>query len=138
MHPKQSGSMLVISIFIIIVMTLLGLAMSSMLSASADSVVHEVYGVRALNAARSGLEQHLMAVFPADMTAQVANCNTITHDFTNVAGLEHCQFSSACVNQSYTLSSGAAETFSFTSTGSCQAGDMLVSRTINVDAMERL
>ena len=61
---KQRGSMLVIALFIIIVLAILGLAMLRMLAASADSVVSEVYGQRALNAARAGVERSIAAAFP--------------------------------------------------------------------------
>ena len=69
-HPaKQRGSMLVISLFVIIVMALLGLTLSRLLSASSESIIYEVYGQRALNAARAGVEAQIALAFPISGTA---------------------------------------------------------------------
>ncbi|WP_416307206.1 type II secretory pathway protein [Neptunicella sp. SCSIO 80796] len=138
MHLKQTGSMLVISIFIIIVMTVLGLAMTSMLSTSADSVVTEVYGVRAQQAARTGLEQHLLKVFPANDDANLTACETVqNHIFAATPGLQNCEYTSRCTPVAYTLSTGNVTSFNFTSEGKCESGTMTVSRTIKVDALDR-
>ena len=133
----QKGSMLVISIFVIVVMSLLGLAMVNLLSASSDAVVHEVLGFRALNAAQTGLEAKVSEVFPLTEgeTNDFACGFAIDHDFTVAQGLENCRFSSDCsigYNQDNILY------IRFTSTGQCEAGNVITSRTVSVDAKVEL
>lgn len=133
-HIKpQSGSMLVISLFVIIIMALLGLTMVRLLSASADAVVHEVYGARALLAAQSTLELTLKDAFP--LTQDGASvCSSQTKAYTNVPGLEKCLAFSSC-----TLTTGfkdeTTQYYSFQSIGICSAGKVTASRTVAVDAI---
>ncbi len=63
-QQNQRGSMLVISLFVIVVMGLLVLTLIRLLSASSDTLIYEVYGLRAHQAAKSGLELKLTEVFP--------------------------------------------------------------------------
>lgn len=136
MRHKQSGSMLVLALFIIIVMTMLGLSMTTLMSSSADAVIYEVYGLRARNAARIGLEQSLQAVF-STTPASVAGCTAASRSFDGVAGLKNCKFESSCTTKNYNFEDGSATTFYFSSTGSCDGGQITVSRTLEVDALER-
>ena len=129
----QRGSMLVISLFVIIVMALLGLTMLRLLTASADAVVHEVYGARALLAAQSTLELTLKDAFP--LTQDGASvCSTQTKTYANVAGLENCSAVASC-----SVTTGfVGETiqyYSFQSIGICSAGKVTASRTVAVDAI---
>jgi MSHA biogenesis protein MshP len=132
---KQSGSMLVIALFVIIVMALLGLTMTRLLSSSSDAVIQEVYGLRALSAARAGVEQQIALAFP--LSPAIASCSdTAPVVFNVVPGLENCQFDAAC-NALTVTDDGLVQTyFKFTSTGQCSAGDMIVSRTVYVDGMQ--
>ena len=129
----QRGSMLVISLFIIIIMALLGLTMVRLLTASADAVIHEVYGARALLAAQSALEQTLKDTFP--LTQDGASvCGAQSIDFAAVTGLENCSAVSSC-----SLTTGyVGETiqyYHFQSIGICSAGKVTASRTVAVDAI---
>lgn len=136
---RQSGSMLVISIFVIVVMSLLGIAMIRMLTGAADSGLHEVYGFRALNAAQSGIEAKMAQVFPLTIGGyDAAQCSDVsaTINFGNtVAGLENCSFTHNCerVNPDTNL-----DYLRFSSTGQCVAGDIVTSRTLLVDAKVEL
>lgn len=130
----QNGSMLVIALFVIIIMALLGLAMVRLLSASADAVIHEVYGVRALQAAQSSLELKIQEAFPLTQDG-AGSCNsTNTKAFVNVPGLENCFTITSC-----SLTNGfvgeTTEYYSFQSTGICAAGKVIASRTVAVDAI---
>ncbi|MBC3766115.1 hypothetical protein H8B19_09500 [Neptunicella marina] len=110
--------------------------MSTLMSSSADAVIYEVYGLRAHNAARVGLERRLEAIFssrPADATA----CINETFSFDSVTGLKNCQAVTSCSSQAYNLDDGNASAFYFSSTGRCDGGQVTVSRTIKVDALER-
>ena len=61
-YPQQQGSMLVIAIFIIVVISLLAASLSRILSSTADSVANEVYSAKAYYAADSGMEYGIYQV----------------------------------------------------------------------------
>ena len=132
----QGGSMLVLALFVIIVFALLGLALTKVLSASSQSTVYEVYGQRALNAARSGAEAQIALAFPLTGSGSCASSPVFT--FSGVPGLENCQYSAQCVQKNVvdTESAVSADHYQFTSTGQCSAGNIIVSRTVYVDAMQ--
>ena len=54
---KQKGSALVLAIFIIVVMTLLGTALVRMISTNAETIVYEVVGIRAYQAAQAAIQR---------------------------------------------------------------------------------
>lgn len=124
----QQGSMLVIALFVIIVLAMLGLTMTRLLSSSSETIIHEILGQRALNAARSGIDCAVASQFGTGCS-QPTNKN-----FTAVPGLENCFYT--VVTQSKAIIDGA-KTFTywtFSSTGQCTAGNIIVSRTVYVDA----
>ena len=61
---RQRGSMLVMTLFIIIILAFLGITMVNLLSSSNQSVVYEVLGARAKMAAQSGVQRLLSTAFP--------------------------------------------------------------------------
>ena len=133
--PAQSGSMLVIAIFVIVVMSLLGLAMSRMLSASANTIVYEVYGLRALHAARTGIEASIAQVFPVPDVASTCEAQINSNiEFSSVAGFENCDFSASCDAAPY--GGGAGTLYLFSSTGTCEVGEISVSRRVEVEARQ--
>lgn len=134
---KHTGSMLVIAIFIMVVMALLGFAMIRLLSGSADAGVQQVFGLRAMNAAQSGLEAKIAQVFPLDSGGHDATqCpgTAINHDFL-VRGLEDCSVSASC---SVGYQDAEVRYYRFVGTGQCQAGEFTTSRTVSVDAKVEL
>lgn len=130
---KQHGSALVIAIFIIVVMTLLGTALVRMLSTSAESVVYEVVGTRAFNAAQTGMQWQLQQLFPLGNPTQLS-CAVIPispPDISNTSGLENCSIIS--------LSCSAQDVenikyYTLRSTGQCEVADIITSRTLEVTA----
>lgn len=131
---RQRGSMLVIALFVIIVFGLLGLTMTRLLSSSSETVIYEVLGQRALNAARTGLERCLAAKYPTP--SSTATCADYT--FVNVPGLENCRFSVSPSPDVTVVDGGNTFTYSkFTSVGRCDAGNIIVTREVYVDALER-
>jgi MSHA biogenesis protein MshP len=134
---KQRGSMLVIAVFVIIVFSLLGLTLTRMLASSSDAIIHEVYGLRALSAARTGVEQAISAAFP--LAPEAPSCNAApvapVNFNSNIKGLENCSYVAGC--EAITVTDGATYTYyRFESTGSCLVGEILVSRRISVDALQ--
>lgn len=127
--------MLVIALFVIIVFGMLGLTMTRLLASSSESVIYEVLGQRALNAARTGLERCLAAKYP--ITAGGSPCSNPTNFvFTGIAGLENCSYQVTPDNDIVVTDNSNTFTYSkFTSIGRCDAGDIIVSREIYVDAL---
>jgi MSHA biogenesis protein MshP len=130
---SQGGSMLVIALFVIIVLSLLGLTLTKVLSASSEAIVYEVYGQRALNAARAGAEAQVALAFP--ITGSASGADTAAFAFSAVAGLENCQYDAKC--EQLTVTDGIINLayYKFTSTGQCSAGNIIVSRTVYVDGI---
>ncbi|WP_340676981.1 MSHA biogenesis protein MshP [Paraglaciecola sp.] len=133
-RKSQQGSMLVIALFVIVVLAFLGLTITKMLSATTDNVIYEVLGQRALNAARTGLECNLSAKYP--IPAQKPYCVDLTvKDLSHVSGLENCRYT-VSFNDVTVKDRGKTFTYSdFTSTGKCEVGNIIVTRTIYVDSM---
>ena len=130
---RQRGSMLVIAIFVIVVMSLLGLTITQILSASSDAVIHEVYGVRALNAAQTGIQASIADAFPVSGASVCAGTGTpLVLDLSAVNGLENCTVTATCVMTPF--DAGTVEYYRFNSVGTCSAGDVIASRHVAVDA----
>ena len=139
---RQKGSMLITALFVIIVLSLLGLAMTRLLSASSDAVTHEIYGIRALNAAQSGLQIILADSFPIDGSTPVCDIDadpdvddgeeySFTQSFAGVPGLENCSAQVRCTN--ITFDDDNIEYYRFESTGTCTIGDIVTTRSVAVD-----
>ncbi|GGD61917.1 hypothetical protein GCM10011357_16510 [Lacimicrobium alkaliphilum] len=138
--------MLVISLFVIVVMAFLALTLTRLLSASSDSLIFEVYGLRAHQAAQSGLEAKLTEAFPLCPPGSVNSvcvdkslndptaCDNTTAVTFSMDGLRNCSVSSSCSVET----TGDSRYYQFTSTGTCEAGDAVTSRTAFVDARVEL
>ena len=145
--------MLIISVFVLVVMAVLAIAMNRMLSSSSDTLVHEVFGLRALQAARSGLETKLTQIFPLGGATDSSSCDiydidgnlqtdrpVVTQPLTG-DGLAFCQYQHQCSRFTYHVDeddmAGDPDDltyFRLSSTGICQVDDRVVSRTLSVDA----
>jgi MSHA biogenesis protein MshP len=130
----QSGSALVIAIFIIVVMSVLGAALVNMLDSSQEGVAFEVLGTRAFTAAQSGAQWQLTQLFPLQNVAQTCQSQIIidnaTPNFSNTSGLAQCSvrvFCSSFVHDSI-------EYYKVTSTGQCDIDGEVTSRTIEIEA----
>ncbi len=127
---KNRGSALVIAIFVIIVMTLLGTALVRMLSSSAESIVYEVLGTRAFQAAQIGAQWQLQQIFPVIGAVQLCS-NATPPVLSTIEGLESCEIS-ALVCTSEEIES--VRYYEITSTGQCDVAGVLTSRTVQVQA----
>ncbi|WP_088329521.1 hypothetical protein [Lacimicrobium sp. SS2-24] len=139
---NQRGSMLIISLFVIVVMALLVLTLNRLLSASSDTLIFEVYGLRAHQAAKTGLEVKLGEVFPlcppgsvnqvcVDGSKNEPNaCDATTQLSLTTGGLQGCSVNSSCTA---TVTAGTAY-YEVTSTATCEAGDIVTSRTVTLNA----
>jgi len=134
--------MLVIALFVIIVLALLGLTMTRLLSSSSETIIYEVLGQRALNAARAGIECAVATEFDQldvgnEDEMQTGCANPLVKEFSGVAGLEGCKYSVQATSKD--ISDGAKNFtyWTFSSTGICAAGNINVTRFVYVDAMIR-
>ncbi|MBL4822840.1 MAG: pilus assembly PilX N-terminal domain-containing protein [Colwellia sp.] len=129
---RQSGSALVIAIFVLVIMTLIGSALIRMQSSSAETVVYKVMGTRAYAAAQTGLQWQLTQIFPLNTTGTtLCYTNIIEPDISGVAGLENCQFEISCDSS---ISHDGVQYYTITSTGSCRVASIETSRTIEIEA----
>lgn len=134
---KQQGSMIVMALFAIVVLALLAGTLVNMISASSNSVLFEVYGVRAKNAAKAGIQEVAMASFPLGTGPQLCN-QTISSaaNFSTITGLESCQFTARCTTTDINFNGDDYRHYRFTSAGSCGFDGVVVSRSLSVDAMQ--
>ena len=126
---SQYGSMLVISLFVIIVLSLLGLTMTRLLSSSSENTIHQVLGQRAVNSARSGIE----CAVAVELGRSCSNPDDKV--FSGVAGLENCSYSVTKAPPK-TITDGETQIYlTFTSKGQCRAGKINVTRSVYVSVM---
>lgn len=128
---KQQGSMLITALFVIIVMSLLGLTLARLLSSSSDAVTHEIYGIRAMNAAQSALQMKISQAFPLDGSTAICESATIDISFNAIPGLENCSAVATCTDEDFTEDNVIY--YQFESTGTCTASDVITTRTVAVD-----
>ena len=149
---KAQGSALVIAIFVIIVMSLLGVALVKMLSSTAESVAYEVIGTRAFQTAQTGLQWGLSDRFPLNSSAR--HCDGASVDATaanyvstgplsgsldasSLVDIDQATGSENCVVTAVKCDDFKHEGvtyFTLTSTGQCTVADVVTSRTIEVTA----
>jgi MSHA biogenesis protein MshP len=135
---KQHGSMLVMALFVLIVLALLAGTMITIISGSSKTVVHEVYGLRAQHAAQAGLEALVAQSFPVDANTQVCNITaTSSATFSNISGFRNCRFDAQCSSSEINFDGQSHRYYRFASTGYCEIGEGIVSRTLFVDAMQQ-
>ncbi len=129
----QQGSMLVMALFVIIVLAFLGLAMIQITSDSSRSMVYEVYGARALNAANSGANRALNEMFGPGANE---SCNDITTPvlMPNITSLQGCSVVISCL---IPFEVNGYTHFRVTSTASCNAGSFITERSVIVEARIR-
>jgi MSHA biogenesis protein MshP len=131
-QKRQSGSALVIAIFVLVLMTLLGSALIRMQSSTAETVVYEVMGARAYAAAKTGLQWQLTEIFPLNTTSvTLCKANIVESTISDVTGLENCQFEITCDDS---ISHDGVQYYSLTSTGSCSIAGIETSRRIEIEA----
>lgn len=130
---RQTGSALVIAVFIIVVMLALVVSLSRLLLSSSEALVYEVQGTRAFFAAQSGLELMLTEVFPRSGSSQ---CNASSQLSFADDGLTGCEARVSCLQQALPANSVATSLYQLTSIGRCVADDFVTSRTLVIEVRE--
>jgi MSHA biogenesis protein MshP len=131
--------MIVMALFAIIVLALLAGTLVSMNQSSSNSVLYEVYGVRAKNAAKAGIQEVAMSSFPIGAGVGPQLCNQVINSsasFSTISGFQSCQFTARCTTRDINFNGEDYRYYRFSSTGSCGFDDVVVSRTVSVDAMQ--
>jgi len=145
---RQSGSALVLAIFILVVMLLLGATLTKTLNKGADAIAYEVLGTRAFQAANIGVQARLAQVFPlnnntlhcdgtditttangydsADNTIPVALAN-----LNGVQGLNNCNVTAISCSD---FKEDGVVYFNVEATGQCSIDGSVTSRTVEVEA----
>lgn len=128
----QSGSALVLAVFILVVMTLLGAALVRMMSSTAETVAYEVIGTRAYQAAQVGIQWQLTEIFPLNTTG-ITRCkpNIIEPVISGVEGLGNCEFNIECNDDIF---HNNIRYYNVISTGSCSVAGVETSRVVEVEA----
>lgn len=135
--PKQRGNSLVVSIFVIVIVSALAAAMSKVLIITQESLSVEVVGYRALQSANVGVESGLQLLFPLDANPAL-DCTAFPISqagIGNVSGLLSCQVTVQCdLSQIGTQN----VVFRLESQSSCNAGGLNTSRVVVVEARRDL
>ena len=143
---KQSGSALLLTLFILVVLILLGSALMRVLSTSSESIAQEVIGTRAYMAANSAMQAELQKLFPLNTTPPVCNLS-FAYDFSAsglaIEGLPNCKATTQCILYA-TNPITLEEFYRLTSTGKCESATLasdsksvvVSSRTIQVEARD--
>ncbi|WP_126775158.1 hypothetical protein [Pseudidiomarina sediminum] len=140
----QRGAALAIAIFIIVVLSLIGLTVVKMVRDATMSTVVEVYGTRTEAAARSGAELFLTQLFPLSAPTQTALCpvrvgttpqTAVLTQNLAAAGLDRCSIRVFC--DRLDLSAPYQGThFRIVSQANCHADSMQFSRQLLLEASD--
>ena len=135
--PKQEGSMLVLALFIIIVLAMMGATMVKLVMTTSESALTDNFGLNAKNTAQVGLEMLGMQTFPLNTPIQA--CNTTINSpssMQNIPGLQNCSYTASCTTSDVIKNGVAHYFYRFSSTGTCEIGEQIVSRTLSVEALQ--
>ncbi|MFW8591795.1 type II secretory pathway component [Glaciecola sp. 2405UD65-10] len=131
--------MTVIALFVIVVAGMLAGALIKTISAASNTMLHQVYGIRAQQAAQAGVQSLLQSSFPVGATPVACN-QTVTSPaaFSAVNGLANCSFQARCTSKTVQFGNIDHLVYRFSSTGACTVDTDVVSRTISVDSVQEL
>lgn len=129
---KQKGSALVLTIFVIVVVTLLGATLVRIMSSNAETIAYEVIGTRSLQAAKAGAQRKMRELFPLLPSVGVCEVNSDPWDFSTIKGLEGCEAVNVSCIPGPTVD--GVTYYTITSTGQCTVADVFTSRKIEISA----
>ncbi len=136
---RQQGSMLVIALFIIVVISLLAASLSRILSSTADSVANEVYSSKAYYAAESGMEFGIYQVLRKNLKCvdfhnlkddPSFEPTKIDFDISREVGLENCSVTISC--QTIPVDATTKQ-FYLKSTGTCDGGKIIAQHLVEAE-----
>ena len=133
-HKKQSGSAVLIAIFVVIVISLLGASLSSLQRDNAESTSFEVYAARAYLSAYSASEIALTELFPLSSTGDCLAVIAAPTLPVNNVGFHECRANVVCTSTA--ASAGIGTRYKVVSTAVCETGDIISRRQVTVKATE--
>ncbi|MCW8330429.1 MSHA biogenesis protein MshP [Photobacterium sp. SDRW27] len=125
---KQRGGALIVSIFVIVVMSVMAAAMIRIDWSSQDTTTKEVLGTRAWFLAHSGNEMMLSQLFPVGVSAAVATACVNNTAFTPAKNY-NCTATVSCTPSTVSRAGSTIAMFYLESTATCGSGNLQVSRT---------
>lgn len=132
---KQHGSMLVMALFVMVVISLLGITLITTFSSTSGALTYDVAGTRAYQAAHSGMQQVKASAMPIGATAGMCTGTQASPPgLSSVEGLVNCRYDTLCTTTDVVKDGDDYRYYRFTSTGTCQFGDRWASRTLHDDA----
>lgn len=135
--PKrtQQGSMLVVALFVMIVVSLLGITLVTTLTSTSQALTYDVAGTRAYQAARSGMEQvKASALKQGTEPATCVGSQASPPALSSVDGLVNCQYTTQCTTTDVSKDGTAYRYYRFSSRGTCRFGERWASRMVRDDA----
>lgn len=130
----QRGVSIVLSIFILLLLSSLGAAMVQLLTANTMSVAMEVLSARAFLAAQSGI-QFQLNVIVGDQNANCTNASVShEHTFLSLTGCDPVEVKVACDPLNASPSPGDVVHFWITAAGFCGPDGYQASRQVEVQA----
>lgn len=136
---KQSGSAILIAIFVVIIVALLGASLASLQRSSAQGTSVEVYAARAYLSAYSASEIALTELFPVNSmtgnTMSATDCSVVNKNPilpVNNVGFHACTVENICSSTAATV--GVNARYNVVSTATCSSGDIISRRQITVEA----
>ena len=132
-RKKQSGSAIIVAIFVVIIISLLGASLVSLQQNSAKGASFEVYAARAYLAAHSGSEIALTQLFPLSVGASsaVSSCVNVVEEPAlpaNDAGFHNCSVKISC--------DLLESRYKIVSTAVCETSQITTRRQITVEATD--
>ena len=134
-YKKQQGSALIVSIFVIVVMSVMAAAMIRVDWSSQDITTKEVLGTRAWFTTHSGNEMMLNLLFPVGASAANAAACVPTTAFTP-ANNYNCTANVSCTPNTVSRAGSTITMFYLESTATCGSGELQVTRTQETWAKE--
>lgn len=127
---SQQGFSLPIAVFILVILALLASVAVTLMNRGQQSVSQEILSTRAFYAAESAAQLALQRLFP--LNGGAANCPATTTLNFNTTGLNACQSSVSCSS----LVAGSRTLYTLRSRASCNSGDLVTVREIEVRAQQ--
>lgn len=142
---KQNGAALAIALFVLLVMSLVGLTLVRSLNDTASAVASDVLGTRAQLAASSGVQSLMVELYPLNASFDSSVCPARTsseppvirnYNFT-ADGLTQCSARVRC-NQLDLTSPYSGTHIRIIADGSCEGGSMVYSKRILVEVADAI
>ncbi len=94
---SQSGSVLIVAVFVIVVMGMLGLTLTRLEWSNQDTLTREVLGTQAWFVSNSGSEWGLTHLYPLDQSASISNIQARCTEFASYSSAMSVSAASAII-----------------------------------------